>query len=115
MRGLQLREAPELPGRVMQTRLFGVGRLPGGELEERQVVVLLAEAEEDRAALEVLVGDLEAEGAGVEIPGFSGVANLQHEVAELAGRNHRCAHAPWRFVGSGYAEHCSREPVYSAS
>src|SRR5438105_10549538 len=109
---LQLLEAPKLPGRVMQAGLLRVGRLPGGQLEQRQVVVLGAEAQEDGAVLEVLVRDLEAEGTGVELLGFPGVANLQYEVAELAGLNHRCAPAPWR-LGSGDAAPCSRAPVYS--
>lgn len=91
MRGLQILEAPQLPRRVVQARLGRLGRLAGGELEEREVVVLAAEAEEDRTVLQVLVGELEAEHARVEVLGFLGIANLQHDVAKLAGLNHRCA------------------------
>lgn len=93
MRGLQILEAPQLPRRVVQARLGRLGRLAGGELEEREVVVLAAEAEEDRTVLQVLVGELEAEHARVEVLGFLGIANLQHDVAKLAGLNHCCAPA----------------------
>src|SRR6266852_2519160 len=93
MGGLQLFEAPQLPRGMVQAGLDLLGRLPGGELEEGEVVVLRAEAEEDGTALEVLVGQLEAEGARVELLGFLGIANLQHDVAKLAGSNHRCAPA----------------------
>src|SRR5206468_10544175 len=93
MDGLQLLKASELPRRVVQARLGRLGRLARGELEEGEVVVLAAEAEEDGAVLQVLVGELEAERARVELLGFLGIANLQHDVAKLAGSNHRCAPA----------------------
>src|SRR5712691_3446291 len=85
---LQLLEAPELPGHVVQARLEGIGRLAGGELEERQVVVLLAEAEEHGPPLHVLVGDLQTEGPSVKVPRLAGVTNFQHDVTELTCLNH---------------------------
>src|SRR5438093_8066396 len=89
VRGLQLGEAADLPRHVMQARLLAVGRLTGGQLEERELVVFPAEAEEHRAVLQVLVRDLETERARVEVPGCAGVTNLEHEVTELARLDHR--------------------------
>src|SRR5439155_628553 len=77
VRGLQLGEAADLPRHVMQARLLAVGRLTGGQLEERELVVFPAEAEEHRAVLQVLVRDLETERARVEVPGCAGVTNLE--------------------------------------
>jgi hypothetical protein len=54
---------------MVQAGLALVGRLTRGELEEGEVVVLRAEAEEDGAVLGVLVGQLEAERAHVEFLG----------------------------------------------
>ena len=71
--------------------------LAGGQLEERQLVVLLAEAEKHGPARQVLVGDLETEGAGVELAGTLGVADLQHDVAELARLDHDVPPRPWRY------------------
>src|SRR5436190_1547146 len=51
IRGLQLFEAAELPRRVMQAGLLSIGLLVACRLEQRQLVVLLAEAQEDAASL----------------------------------------------------------------
>ena len=68
MGGLQLFEAPELPGRVVQAGLRLAGGLAARELEQREVVVLGPEAQEHRATIEVLVGQLEPQRAHVELP-----------------------------------------------
>jgi len=47
--GLELLEAPETPGHVMQAGLRRIGPSTGGYLEERQVVMRLTDAEEHRA------------------------------------------------------------------
>src|SRR5713226_6494770 len=96
MGGLQLFQAAELPCGMVQAGLALVGRLTRGELEEGEVVVPRAEAEEDGAALDVLAGQLEAERAYVEFLGFFGITYLQHDVAELPGLNHCRAPAPGR-------------------
>src|SRR5262245_2579289 len=88
MRGLQLLEAPELPGHVVHAGLGRLRRLAGGQLEQGQIVVLLTEAQKDGAMLQVLVGDLHPQRLGVEVPGPSGVPHLEHDVTELAGLNH---------------------------
>src|SRR6266545_5430503 len=84
----ELLVAAEPPRHVMQAGLLGARRLAGRELEERQVVVLLAEAEEDRAPLQVLVGHLQAQRPRVEIPRLAGVPDLQHDVTEPLRLNH---------------------------
>src|SRR5438034_11754454 len=72
----------------MQAGLLGARRLARRELEERQIVVLLAEAEEDRAPPQVLVGHLQAQRLRVEIPRLAGVPDLQHDVTEPLRLNH---------------------------
>src|SRR5882762_6621961 len=72
----------------MQTGLRLRGRLAGRLLEQRQIVVLLAEAEEHRPALEVLVGHLQAQRPRVEIPRFLGVPDVQHDVTEPLRLDH---------------------------
>src|SRR5439155_11322528 len=73
---------------MMQTGLCGIGRFAGRQLEQRQIVVLLAEAEEHRSPLRVLVGHLEAQGPGVKVLRLAGVADFQHEMTELLCLNH---------------------------
>ena len=80
--GLQLREAPEPPRHVVHPGLRVLRRLVGRHLEQRQLVVLLAEAQEHHAALQVLVGDLQAQRLRVEVSRLLGVADLQDDVAE---------------------------------
>src|SRR5215475_4425538 len=92
----QLREASELPGHVVEPRLALRGRLARGQLEERQVVMLLAHAQEHRAPVLLVVGNLEAEHSGVELLGLLHVAHLEDHVAELASLDHPCLPAPWR-------------------
>src|SRR5215467_13976672 len=87
---LQLREAPELPGHVVEPRLALRGRLARGQLEERQVVMLLAHAQEHCAPFLLVVGDLEAEHPRVELLGLLHVAHLEDHVAELASLDHPC-------------------------
>src|SRR5215470_14429786 len=48
----------------------------------------LAEAEDHRPSLQVLMGHFQSQRACVEIPGCSGVADFQHDVTELTGLNH---------------------------
>src|SRR2546426_761806 len=88
VRGLQLLEAPELPRHAVQTGWCGSRRLAPRHLEQRQIVVLLAEAEEHRSPLRVLVGHPEAQGPGVKVLRLGGVADVQHEVTELLCLNH---------------------------
>src|SRR5262245_6640604 len=88
VRRLQLLEAPELPRHVVQTGLHRPRRLARRELKEGQVVVLLAEAEEDGSPLEVFVGDLQPERSRVEIPRRASITDLQHDVTEFARLNH---------------------------
>jgi hypothetical protein len=85
----QLLEAAELPRHVVQPRLLGGRRLAARQLEHRQIVVLLPEAEKHRTPREVLVGHLEAQRLDVEVPGLAGVADLQHHVTELLCLDHR--------------------------
>src|SRR5262245_25036463 len=85
---LQLREAPELPGHVVKAGLARRGRLTGGELEEGQVVMLLADAQEHRTPLLLVVGDLQPQHPGIELLGFLHVPHLQDHVAELACLDH---------------------------
>src|SRR5215470_2469210 len=87
---LQLREASELPGHVVEPRLALCGRLARGQLEERQVVMLLAHAQEHRAPFLLVGGDLEAEHPRVELLGLLHVAHLEDHVAELASLDHPC-------------------------
>src|SRR5262249_2668529 len=93
---LQLREASELPRHVVEHRLALGGRLARGQLEERQVVMLLAHAQEPRAPVLLVVGNLEAEHSRVELLGLLHVAHLEDHVAELASLDHPCLPAPWR-------------------
>src|SRR6188474_1032918 len=86
MGSLQLLEASELPGHVVEPGLRRPRGLIGGQLEQRELVMLLSEAQEYRAG--GVVGDLEPEGARVEVLGPLRIANLQHHVAELAGLDH---------------------------
>ena len=51
----------------MHAGLGRLGRLTRGQLEQGQVDAL-AEAEKDRAVLQVFVGDLQPQGLRVEIP-----------------------------------------------
>src|SRR2546423_3312672 len=88
IRRLQLFEAPELPRRVVQAGLLAVRRLAAGRLEQRQVVVLLAEAQEDGAARAILVRQLEPEGPHVEVLRLLRVPDPQHDVAELPRLDH---------------------------
>src|SRR5439155_5656930 len=76
------------PGHVMKAGLGLCRRLTGRLLEQRQIVVLLAEAEEHGAALEILVGHLEPQGLRVEIPRFLGVPDVQHDVTESLCLDH---------------------------
>src|SRR5438309_4895295 len=85
---LELGEAADLPRRVMQARLVRLRRLAGGQLEEREVVVLGADAEEHGPPLAVLVSYLQPERPRVERLGPLGITNLQHDVAELPGFDH---------------------------
>src|SRR5215475_360666 len=85
---LQLREASELPGHVVEPRLALRGRLTCGELEKRQIVMLLAHAQEHRAPFLLVVGDLEPQYPRIELLGFLHVPHLQDHVAELACLDH---------------------------
>src|SRR6266511_2738019 len=99
-------ELAELPSRVMQPRLRCFGRLAGGQLEEREVVVLRAKAQEHRPVLPVVVGHLQAKRASVELLRLLRVTHLQHDMAELASLNHPCPpapSAPWRLQEMPYA------------
>src|SRR5438445_5055711 len=86
--GLQLLEVVQAPGHVMKTGLGLRRRLTGCLLEQRQIVVLLAEAEEHGAALEILVSHLEAQGLRVEVPRFLSVPDVQHDVTESLRLDH---------------------------
>jgi hypothetical protein len=72
----------------MQPGVTRIGRLALGGLEQREVVVLLAEAQEDRAAREVFVRELQAQRAHVEVLRLLGVADPQHDVTELPSLDH---------------------------
>src|SRR5437867_6869061 len=72
----------------MQAGLLGARWLAGRELEERQIVVLLAEAEEDRAPLQILVGHFQTQRPRIKIPRLAGVPDLQHDVTEPLRLNH---------------------------
>ena len=63
-------------------------RLAGRLLEQREVVVLLAEAEEYGAPLQVLVGDLQTQRLGVEVPRFLRVSDVEHDVTEPLRLDH---------------------------
>src|SRR4029453_16656579 len=98
---LELLEAPELLGHVVQARLLFARRLTGGELEQRQVVMLLPRAQEGGTPLRLLVGHLQPQHAGVELFGLLHVAALQTHGTELASLDHasapRAVAAPRRF------------------
>src|SRR3989475_12992240 len=91
--GAQLLAVVAAPRDVMQAWLRLRGRLAGRLLEQRQIVVLLAEAEEHRPALEVLVGHLQAQRLRVEIPRLLGVPDVQHDVTEPLRLDH-CGPSP---------------------
>src|SRR5215510_16426372 len=86
--GPELLEAPELPRHVVQAGLCRARGLAGRELEEGQVMMFLAEAQEHRAPLEVLVGHLQPERPGVKIPRLPSIADLQHDMTEFPCLNH---------------------------
>src|SRR5439155_1559582 len=81
-------EAPELPRHVVQAGLGRARRFARRQLEQRQLVVLLTEAEEHHPLFQVLVGDLQSQSPRVEIPRGAGITDFQHEVAELGCLNH---------------------------
>src|SRR5262249_53784423 len=86
--GLQLLEVVQSPGDVVQAWLGLRRRLSGRLLEQGQIVVLLAEAEEHRAALQIFVGHLQAQGLRVEVARFFGVPDVQYDVAEPLRLDH---------------------------
>jgi len=79
--GPQLLEVVEPHAHVVEARLVSRAAR-GGLLEERQVVVLLAEAEEHGATLQVLVGHLQAQALRVTNPAILGVPDRQYDVTE---------------------------------
>src|SRR2546422_5796187 len=88
VRGLQLLEVVEAPRHVMEPGLRPGRRLAGRLLEQREVVVLLAKAEEYGAPLQVLVGDLQTQRLRVEVPRFLRVADVEHDVTEPLRLDH---------------------------
>src|SRR5690242_20630874 len=85
---LQLLNASELPRHVVQARLYGTGRVAGSQLKECEIVMGLAEAEEHRPPLQVLMGHFQSQRPRVKIPRSGGVTDLQDDVTEPAGLNH---------------------------
>ncbi len=65
-----------------QARLVGIGTRAGRALDQREVVVLLAEAEERDAALGILGDHLEPNHARIEFDRRFQVAHVHHHVAQ---------------------------------
>src|SRR5262249_11256894 len=97
----QLLEVVEAPGHVVEAWLRLRGRLPGRLLEERQIVLRLANAEEHGPAPEFFVAPLQAQRLRVEVARFLGVPDVQDDVPEPFCLDH-CAPSPGR----------SRRPPY---
>ena len=87
----QVAQRADLPGQVVQAGVFGlVGRAPGADLEQAEVVVVgRARRAQERGPAGNLHPDLEAEGLPVEVHGALQTVHVQDSVVEAADGHRR--------------------------
>ncbi len=99
---LERREVVEAPRHVDQAGLVGGGPGAGGALDQRDVVMLLAEAQERDASVRVPRDHLEADGPRVERDRCVEIAHVEDHVAQSSSLDHPSSLLVRRPVPSGH-------------